>query len=55
VRFTDENGQTRVDFEHRHIERLGAGADELAKSVASECGWPSILDLYAKAAGELAA
>jgi uncharacterized protein YndB with AHSA1/START domain len=55
VRFIEENGQTRVDFEHRHIERLGAGADELAKSVRSEGGWPSILDLYAKAAGELAA
>ena len=50
VLFTEENGQTRVDFEHRHIERLGAGADELAKSVSSPGGWPSILDLYAKAA-----
>jgi uncharacterized protein YndB with AHSA1/START domain len=55
VRFIEEDGQTRVDFEHRYIERLGAGADELATSVASEGGWPSILDLYAKAASELAA
>lgn len=50
VLFTEANGQTRVDFEHRHIERLGAGADELAKSVRSEGGWPAILDLYVKAA-----
>lgn len=50
VLFTEENGRTRVDFEHRYIERLGAGADELAKSVSSEGGWPSILDLYVKAA-----
>jgi uncharacterized protein YndB with AHSA1/START domain len=50
VLFTEENGQTRVDFEHRHIERLGAGADELARSVSSPGGWPGILDLYAKAA-----
>jgi uncharacterized protein YndB with AHSA1/START domain len=50
VLFTEENGQTRVDFEHRHIERLGDGADELAKSVGSAGGWPSILDLYVKAA-----
>lgn len=50
VLFTEANGQTRVDFEHRHIERLGAGADELAKSVGSEGGWPAILDLYVKAA-----
>ncbi len=50
VRFTEANGQTTVDFEHRHIERHGAGAEELAKSVASGGGWPGILDLYAKAA-----
>jgi uncharacterized protein YndB with AHSA1/START domain len=50
VLFTEANGQTRVDFEHRHIERLGAGADELAKSVGGEGGWPAILDLYVKAA-----
>jgi uncharacterized protein YndB with AHSA1/START domain len=50
VLFTEEKGQTRVDFEHRHIERHGAGADELARSVAAPDGWPRILDLYAKAA-----
>ena len=50
VRFTEANGQTTVDFEHRHIERHGAGAEELAKSVASGGGWPGILDRYAKAA-----
>jgi uncharacterized protein YndB with AHSA1/START domain len=50
VRFTEADGQTTVDLEHRHIERLGAGAEELAASVASSGGWPSILDLYAKAA-----
>lgn len=50
VLFTEGDGQTRVDFEHRHIERLGAGADELARTVASEGGWPAILDLFAKAA-----
>lgn len=55
VRFTEEDGQTRVDFEHRHIERLGAGADELAKGVSGDGGWPAILDLYAKAAAESAA
>ena len=50
VIFTEADGQTTVDFEHRHIERLGAGAEELAKSVASGGGWPAILDLFAKAA-----
>jgi uncharacterized protein YndB with AHSA1/START domain len=50
VRFTGANGQTTVDFEHRHIERLGAGAEELARTVGSPDGWPGILDLFAKAA-----
>lgn len=50
VRFTEEDGQTKVHFEHRYIERLGADADELAKSVSAEGGWPAILDLYVKAA-----
>jgi uncharacterized protein YndB with AHSA1/START domain len=50
VRFTETNGQTTVDFEHRHIERLGAGAEELARQVGAADGWPGILDLFAKAA-----
>jgi uncharacterized protein YndB with AHSA1/START domain len=50
VRFTEADGQTTVDFEHRYLERLGAGAEELAKSIAAEDGWPGILDLYVKAA-----
>ncbi len=50
VSFTEADGKTTVDFEHRHLERLGVGAEELAKSVASDGGWPGILDLYAKAA-----
>src|SRR5215469_9361478 len=45
VRFVEESDQTRVDFEHRFIERLGAGADELARSVSSDGGWPGILEL----------
>lgn len=50
VLFTEENGRTTVDFEHRYIERHGAGADELATSVAGEGGWPAIIERYAKAA-----
>jgi uncharacterized protein YndB with AHSA1/START domain len=48
VRFTEEDGHTRIDFEHRHIERLGPGADELAKQV--DRGWSEILDRYVEAA-----
>jgi uncharacterized protein YndB with AHSA1/START domain len=51
VLFTEANGKTRVDLEHRYIERLGDGGDELATGVSSaDGGWPAILDLYAKAA-----
>jgi len=50
VLFTEEDGLTRVDLEHRYIERLGAGGEELARSVAGDGGWPGILELYAKAA-----
>ena len=50
LRFTEANGETTVEFEHRHLERLGAGAEDLAKSIAAEGGWPGILDLYVKAA-----
>jgi uncharacterized protein YndB with AHSA1/START domain len=50
VLFTEEDGLTRVDFEHRYIERLGVGREELAKSVSGDGGWPAILELYAKAA-----
>jgi uncharacterized protein YndB with AHSA1/START domain len=38
------DGSTRVDFEHRHLERLGEGAEETAGMLGG--GWPTILDLY---------
>jgi uncharacterized protein YndB with AHSA1/START domain len=50
VRFTEENGQTKISFEHRHLERLGADAEDLAKQVAAPNGWSGILDLYVEAA-----
>ena len=37
---------TRVEFEHRHLERHGAGWEKLREQVGSEGGWPTILDLY---------
>lgn len=43
VRFTDlGGGMTRVDFEHRHLERLGEGADQTSESMRG--GWDGILD-----------
>lgn len=51
VRFTPEpGGRTRVDLEHRHLERHGAGAAGMRSAVDSPNGWPGILALYADAA-----
>jgi uncharacterized protein YndB with AHSA1/START domain len=45
VVFTDlGEGQVRVDFEHRHLERLGEGAVEAATAMGG--GWATILELY---------
>ena len=52
VRFADAGaGETRVDFEHRGLERLGAG--DAANRVRSgmDAGWATILDNFQAAAG----
>jgi uncharacterized protein YndB with AHSA1/START domain len=46
-------GQTRVEFEHRHIERHGEGYEKLRDLL--DGGWVSILEEYAKLAGGVAA
>lgn len=49
VTFTPEGpNRTRVDLDHRHIERARKG-EQLAGGVSSEGGWGSLLALYAKA------
>jgi len=55
VLFTEQDGHTKVDFQHRYIERLGAGAEDLAKSVSEAGGWPGILELFGEAAAKAAA
>jgi uncharacterized protein YndB with AHSA1/START domain len=48
VRFTREaDGSTRVDLEHRHFERHGAGADQMRTAVDGEGGWTGMLGAYA--------
>jgi uncharacterized protein YndB with AHSA1/START domain len=47
VRFTDlGGGETRVDFEHRGLERFGAGDAANATRVSMDGGWGTILDSF---------
>ncbi len=55
VLFIEDSGQTRVTFEHRHIERLGEGTERLAGEISSGEGWPKILGLFVDAAKATAA
>ncbi len=48
VRFTAEGGdRTRVELEHRHLDRHGPGWPSLRDGVADEQGWPLYLSRYA--------
>jgi uncharacterized protein YndB with AHSA1/START domain len=51
VRFTPEaDGVTRVDLEHRNLERMGSGAAPMRAAVESSNGWPGVLKLFAERA-----
>ena len=51
VSFTPEGPKrTRVDLEHRNLERYGAEAIELRKSIDSPGGWGQMLETFAVAA-----
>jgi hypothetical protein len=47
IRFTAESdGSTRVDLEHRHFERHGAGWEQMRAGVGGPGGWTGILEAY---------
>jgi uncharacterized protein YndB with AHSA1/START domain len=49
VRFFSEDQQrTRVDLEHRNLDRHGEGWEQTRESVAGEGGWPGCLRRYAE-------
>ena len=50
VRFTAVGPTTtRVDLEHRHLERHGEGWEAMAAGVGSPGGWPAGVELFAAA------
>lgn len=47
VKFVAEaERKTRVELEHRHLERMGARAEETRGRIDSPNGWTAILKLY---------
>lgn len=49
VRFTSEAPRrTRLDLEHRSLERHGDGWEDVRDGVASDGGWPLYLRGYAE-------
>jgi uncharacterized protein YndB with AHSA1/START domain len=47
VRFIPERDGTRVDLEHRNIERFGANADAIRAAFESPEGWGGLLERFA--------
>src|SRR5262245_38588027 len=48
VRFVlDSPGRTRVELEHRHLDRHGSGWEPMADGVDGANGWPLYLGRYA--------
>ncbi|TJV42165.1 MAG: ATPase, partial [Mesorhizobium sp.] len=55
VRFTAETAnRTRLDLEHRKLERHGAGWESVRDGVAADQGWPLYLQRYADLFGRRA-
>ena len=55
VRFTPETERrTRVELEHRHLDRHGQGWESERDGVAADGGWPLYLRRFAEVVGETA-
>jgi len=52
VRFSDEGGGfTRVDLEHRNLDRVGENAEAIRAAVDAPGGWSAILESFRSAVG----
>ena len=55
VRFVAETAErTRVELEHRHLDRHGSGWQGVRDGVGGDEGWPLYLSRYAALLGQLA-
>ena len=53
VRFNaDGSDRTRVELEHRHLDRYGARRDEMRRIYDTEGDWGKILEMFASVAAE---
>ncbi len=50
VRFIADGGGTRVELEHRNLERFGAHAEAMRTAIDGPRGWPAFLELFKVAA-----
>ena len=50
VRFAPEGSGTRVELEHRNLERLGDSAEGFREAIDSSGGWGALLKLFAEEA-----
>jgi uncharacterized protein YndB with AHSA1/START domain len=50
VRFASEDGGTRVDFEHRNLERFGEHAAKIREAFDAPGGWGGLLESFTKLA-----
>ena len=56
VRFVAESPtRTRVQLEHRNLERMGEKAEAVATAIGSPGGWSAILEVFASAAKDTGA
>jgi uncharacterized protein YndB with AHSA1/START domain len=53
VRFVaDGTGSTRVELEHRHLDRHGPGWESVREGIDGQQGWPLYLDRFAALVNE---